>query len=137
MGCYGLGISRILAAIVETNHDAKGIIWPLAIAPYKVVVLSLASPKESSLQEEALKIYDEISAVDGMRGEVVLDDRADRPGFKMNDAGLLGYPYMVVVGKATREHQKVEIEVRKTGQKMVLSRDEMVQFFKDELRNKL
>jgi len=137
MGCYGLGISRLLAAIVETNHDSKGIIWPLGVAPYKVIVLSLASPKEKSLAEDALKIYDLIAGMDGMRGDVVLDDRVERPGYKMNDACLIGFPYMVKVGKPYREMQKVEVEIRKTGAKMLLSETELVQFFKYELYNNI
>jgi prolyl-tRNA synthetase len=108
MGCYGIGVSRILAAAIEQNHDARGICWPVPLAPFEVAVLELdPSPIASQLVGEL-----EAEGVD-----VLWDDRAERPGVKFADADLQGHPLQVIVGKKAAEGL-VELKVRKTGQRL-------------------
>lgn len=112
MGCYGIGITRVVASAIEQNHDEKGIIWPVDLAPFKVCVLPLAI-KDQEVMETAERIYDDLAA----KGiEVLLDDRDERPGVKFNDAELIGIPLRVVIGKKTLAEGKIELTVRKTGE---------------------
>ena len=112
MGCYGIGVTRVVAAAIEQNHDEKGIIWPVKLAPFKVSVLPLAM-KDKDVVETAENIYKDLTE----RGiEVLIDDRDERPGVKFNDAELTGIPLRVVVGKKTLAEGKIEIAVRSTGE---------------------
>ncbi|MGD9809148.1 MAG: proline--tRNA ligase [Deferribacterales bacterium] len=112
MGCYGIGVTRVVAAAIEQNHDEKGIVWPVKLAPFKVSVLPLAM-KDKDVVETAENIYKDLTE----RGiEVLLDDRDERPGVKFNDAELTGIPLRVVVGKKTLTEGKIEIAVRSTGE---------------------
>jgi prolyl-tRNA synthetase len=113
MGCYGIGISRILAAAVEQHHDEDGIVWPKAIAPFQVAVI-LANQDDGPATAEAERIYVELLA----RGvEAVLDDRDERAGVKFTDADLIGYPVQVVVGKRGIEAGTVDLKLRSTGER--------------------
>jgi prolyl-tRNA synthetase len=119
MGCYGIGVSRIAAAAVEQNHDDKGIVWPAALSPYEVVVIPMKMNDESLVQA-AEKLYVEL----GRAGvEVLLDDRSGRPGPKLKDSELLGFPYKVLCGRALAEG-KVEIERRSDGEKALVPLEE-------------
>jgi prolyl-tRNA synthetase len=95
MGCYGIGVTRVVAAAIEQNHDARGIIWPDAIAPFQVVVVPINAPKSQRVRETAERLYTELSAA-GV--DVLLDDRDERPGVKFADSELIGIPHRVVVG---------------------------------------
>ena len=108
MGCYGLGIGRILAAAVEQNYDEQGIIWPLALAPYQVYLCTLGkeNPEVSSAAE---KLYKDLTAENI---EILFDDRQESPGVKFNDADLLGIPLRVVISPRTLKSQSVEIKMR-------------------------
>jgi prolyl-tRNA synthetase len=107
MGCYGIGVSRLVATAIEQHHDADGIRWPLAIAPYHVVVVPAG--KEDELMAAAKTIYEGLRA----RGvEALLDDRDERPGVKFKDADLIGIPYRIVVGKKGLAEQKAELKAR-------------------------
>ena len=111
MGCYGIGISRILAAAVEQRHDDLGVLWPKAIAPFQVAVI-LANQDDERVTAEAERIYVELLA----RGvETALDDRDERAGVKFADADLIGYPVQVVVGKRGVEGGSVDLKLRATG----------------------
>lgn len=99
MGCYGIGVTRTLAAIVEQNHDENGIIWPMSVAPYHVII-TLVKPGDEQQQALADKIYNELAKA-GI--EVLLDDRDERPGVKFKDADLLGIPVRITVGKRASE----------------------------------
>jgi len=110
MGCYGMGLSRLMAAAVEQNHDDKGIIWPLAIAPYQVYLCPLYR-EGSPVADVAEKLYAEFQAA-GL--EVLYDDREESPGVKFNDADLLGIPFRVTVSPRTLEKDSVELK-RRTG----------------------
>lgn len=107
MGCYGIGIERIIAAVVEQNHDEKGIIWPMNIAPYKVEIV-LINPKDEKQKEVAEQLYKQLNDL-GI--DTLLDDRNERPGVKFNDMDLIGIPVRITVGKKVEQNQ-VEIKKR-------------------------
>lgn len=112
MGCYGIGVGRTLAAVIEQSHDDDGIIWPMTVAPYQVVIIPV-NDREPELLAAAEKIYAELNA----RGvEVVLDDRGERAGVKFKDADLIGYPLRVTVGAKALARGNVEVKVRATGE---------------------
>ena len=127
MGCYGIGVERTVAAVIEQHHDENGIIWPLAIAPYHVVVVPVNVKKEEHL-ENAEKIYKELEAA-GV--EVLLDDRNERAGFKFKDSDLLGIPMRITVGKDIVDG-KVEFKSRKEADKEIISVDEVLDRVKAE-----
>ena len=127
MGCYGIGVERTVAAVIEQHHDENGIIWPLAIAPYHVVVIPVNVKKEEHL-ENAEKIYKELEAA-GV--EVLLDDRNERAGFKFKDSDLLGIPMRITVGKDIVDG-KVEFKLRKEADKEIISVDEVLDRVKAE-----
>jgi prolyl-tRNA synthetase len=108
MGCYGIGLGRLLAAIVEQSHDDKGIIWPLSVAPYQVYFCPLSLDKPEVLPT-AEKIYQELQK-EGI--EVLFDDRDDSPGVKFNDADLLGIPLRLTLSPRTLQSQSVEAKWR-------------------------
>ncbi|MBI3320861.1 MAG: proline--tRNA ligase, partial [Candidatus Omnitrophica bacterium] len=113
MGCYGIGINRILAASIEQRHDAAGIIWHPALAPFHVVV-SVMAPDNAEHARLGQELHDTLS-----RGgfEVLLDDREQSPGSKLNDADLVGIPIQVVIGKVWQSHRQVEVCLRRTKEK--------------------
>lgn len=132
MGCYGIGVTRIVAATVETSRDDKGIIWPQAIAPYQVIIIPLSQGKaEGTTTQVAEEIYDELEK-SGFADEVIIEDRDESPGFKMNDAAFLGFPYIIVIGKSYREKKLLEVQVRSTGEKLYLPLDKVVQLLKQK-----
>ena len=111
MGCYGIGITRTVAASIEQNHDKAGIIWPVAIAPYEVVIVP-ANNKDEGVMNAARHLYDEM---EDCRDEVILDDRDERAGIKFKDADLIGYPIRVTIGKKWKESGLVEVRLRRSG----------------------
>lgn len=112
MGCYGVGVSRTMAAAIEQNYDDNGIIWPIEIAPYHVLVVPVNTKDEASAAK-AEEIYMQLKKV-GL--ETVIDDRNERPGVKFKDADLIGYPLRVVVGPKTLTEGNLEVKIRKTGE---------------------
>lgn len=119
MGCYGIGVSRILSAIAEQSHDDRGLIWPAAIAPYQVHVIPV-SVKDEAQMKLARELYDRLAS-QGM--EVLIDDRDERPGVKFNDADLFGIPYRIVVGKLAAGGE-VEFVERHNLEKQTITADE-------------
>jgi prolyl-tRNA synthetase len=117
MGCYGIGVSRTMAAAIEQNYDEHGIIWPAAIAPYHAVVVPI-NVKDQSQLELAETVY---SRLQSANVETVFDDRNERPGVKFKDADLIGYPLKITVGPKTINEQLLEVKVRKTGETSFLS----------------
>ena len=111
MGYYGIGITRTVAASIEQNHDKDGIIWPVAIAPYEVVIVP-ANNKDEGVMNAARHLYDEM---EDCRDEVILDDRDERAGIKFKDADLIGYPIRVTIGKKWKESGLVEVRLRRSG----------------------
>ena len=126
MGCYGIGISRVMAAAIEQNHDEFGIIWPKNIAPYLVDVI-IANIKDETQVLLGEKIYAELSD-NGI--ETVLDDRDERAGFKFKDADLIGFPLKIVVGKGAAEGI-VEIKDRRTGESSEVKKEDVLQYIRD------
>jgi prolyl-tRNA synthetase len=111
MGCYGIGVTRVAASAIEQNHDEKGIVWPVQLAPFKAAVVPLAV-KDEDVMKNAEAIY---KILNDMGLEPILDDRDERAGVKFNDAELIGIPVRVTIGKKTLEKGCVEVTVRKTG----------------------
>ena len=126
MGCYGIGVSRIVAAAIEQNHDDNGIIFPVPLAPYTVIIVNLGGSDEN-INSAAEKLYQDLMAA-GL--EVLLDDRDERPGFKFKDADLLGIPYRVTVGKSFVENGLMEIKHRRDGVIEELTPEETVRRLK-------
>lgn len=122
MGCYGIGISRTMAAAIEQNYDQDGIIWPAAIAPYQVMVIPVAA-KDQAQMAMAEQIYQDLNNA-GV--ETILDDRTERPGVKFKDADLVGYPLRIVVGKNAVSDGALEVRIRRTGITEVISINEIV-----------
>ncbi len=112
MGCYGIGVTRTVAASIEQNHDDDGIIWPVAIAPYEAVIIP-ANNKSEEVMAAARKLYEDM---EDSRDEVVLDDRNERAGIKFKDADLIGYPVRVTIGKKWQQSGCVEIKIRRAGE---------------------
>jgi len=122
MGCYGIGVSRVVAAAIEQNHDENGIIFPTPLAPYTVIILNLGG-KDEQLTAVAEKIYQDLQAA-GL--EVLMDDRDERPGLKFKDADLLGIPYRLTVGKSYSKNGTVEIRRRRDGSTEEMTPDKAV-----------
>lgn len=122
MGCYGIGVSRTLAAVIEQHHDDDGIIWPVSVAPYHVIV-TLVKPKDEEQAKLAEEIYQSL-LVAGV--EAVIDDRDERPGVKFKDADLLGFPIRITVGKRAGEGI-VEYKLRRDSEKSELSVAEAIE----------
>ena len=121
MGCYGVGVSRTLAASVEQHHDEHGIIWPVAIAPYEVSVIPL-DPDKEPCQSACASIVDALCEA-GV--EVVVDDRKERPGVKFADNDLMGFPYQIVLGKRGLANGTVELKDRATGEREDVALDQV------------
>ncbi|MGB5855899.1 MAG: proline--tRNA ligase [Oceanisphaera sp.] len=115
MGCYGIGVSRIVAAAIEQNHDDRGIIWPEAIAPFQVAIIPMNMHKSDAVKEVANTLYDELTAA-GI--EVIFDDRKERPGVMFADMELLGVPHTVIIGDRSLEKGVVEYKTRRQGDKL-------------------
>ena len=109
MGCYGIGVTRTLQAVIEQSHDDNGIIWPISVAPYTVCITPLNAAPESAVMQRAEQIYAELTA----RGvDVIIDDRSDRPGVKFKDSELVGFPIRVGIGEKSLAKGDVEIKPR-------------------------
>ncbi|MGF6377042.1 prolyl-tRNA synthetase [Clostridiales Family XIII bacterium PM5-7] len=121
MGCYGIGVTRTLAAVVEQHHDENGVIWPMAIAPYHVII-TLVKPGDEAQEAVAEKLYQQLAEA---RVEVLLDDRDERPGVKFKDADLLGIPVRITVGKLAGEG-KVEYKLRRDAEKEEVTVEEAI-----------
>ncbi len=118
-----------MAAAVEQNNDKDGIIWPVEIAPYHVIVVPI-NIKDESVKEKAFSVYNELKKA-GI--EVILDDRDERPGVKFKDADLIGYPVRVVLGKKALDNGQIEVKVRKTGEMKMLPADDFIDGIKSIL----
>ncbi len=122
MGCYGIGITRTMQAVIEQSNDKDGIIWPLSVAPYQVCLTPLTVTKDSAVMQLAEKIYEELSA---HHVDVILDDRDDRPGVKFKDADLVGFPIRLAIGEKSLAKGEVELK-RRGGELILIKADEAV-----------
>ena len=120
MGCYGMGVTRMVAAAIEQNHDDKGIIWPANIAPFSVAILPMNYQKSERVKRAADELYANLQA-QGI--EVILDDRKVRPGFMMSDFELLGIPHQVIIGDRSLDENQVEYRNRTDMESLKISRD--------------
>ena len=130
MGCYGIGITRILGAAIEQNFDDKGIIWPTSIAPFEVVLCPMGYDRSAMVKEATDKLYDSLvqAGVD-----VVLDDRGERPGAMFADWELIGVPHRVVIGERGLKEGKLEYQGRRETEATTVAPDDMVAFIKTRL----
>ncbi|MDA6076312.1 proline--tRNA ligase [Edwardsiella anguillarum] len=130
MGCYGIGVTRVVAAAIEQNHDERGIIWPDAIAPFQVAILPMNMHKSFRVREVAERLYDELRA----KGiEVLLDDRKERPGVMFADMELIGIPHTVVIGDRNLDNNEIEYKYRRSGEKLMISVDEIAAFLQAQI----
>ncbi len=131
MGCYGIGVGRTAAAAIEQNHDDKGIIWPVAIAPFPVTVIPLGGA-DTDMFRAAREITE---SLEKQGVEVLMDDRPDTAGVKLNDADLLGIPLRLVIGKKSLEKGEVEFKLRKTGEVVSLKKESAVETILQKLKS--
>ncbi|MEQ6969009.1 proline--tRNA ligase [Pectobacterium polaris] len=125
MGCYGIGVTRVVAAAIEQNHDERGIIWPDAIAPFHVAILPMNMHKSFRVKEVAEGIYQQLRA----KGiEVLLDDRKERPGVMFADMELIGVPHTIVIGDRNLDSEEIEYKNRRVGEKQMIKTSEIVDF---------
>ena len=110
MGCYGIGISRIVAAAIEQNHDERGILWPKELAPYQVALVEVNPKKSSEVNSICSTIYN--SLVEN-KIDVLWDDRDQRAGVKFKDMELIGIPIFLIVGKKSIDENQIEVKIRK------------------------
>ena len=121
MGCYGIGITRIVGAAIEQNHDANGIIWPAAMAPFDAVIVPIGMDRSAEVRDAAVSLYEEL----GRAGvDVLLDDRDARPGVKFADAELIGIPHRFVVSARNLAEGELEYRHREAAQSRNVKRDE-------------
>jgi prolyl-tRNA synthetase len=126
MGCYGIGVSRIVAAAIEQNHDKYGIKWPKAIAPFQVAIVPMNMAKSARVKETAEQLYCSLNEA-GI--EVLFDDRKERPGVMFADHELMGTPLLIIVGERNLDAQQVEVKNRITGEKSLIAIDEVMGLF--------
>ena len=125
MGCYGIGITRIVAAAIEQNHDKFGIKWPAALAPFQVAIVPMNMHKSHRIPAIAEGVYNKLKAA-GI--EVLFDDRKERPGVMFNDMELIGVPHQIVIGERNLDNNQIEYKNRHTGEKQLLDIEEAVDF---------
>ena len=132
MGCYGIGVSRIVAAAIEQNHDDRGIIWPATMAPFLLVIVAIGYGKSEAVKQAADTLHDELGAA-GI--DVLLDDRDERPGVMFADAELIGIPHRITVGERGLKEGAVEYQPRAGGEAQKVALAEVGQFLKDLLKH--
>ncbi len=132
MGCYGIGITRVVAAAIEQNHDDRGIIWPDALAPFQVAILPMNMHKSFRVQQLAEALYDQLRA-QGI--EVILDDRKERPGVMFADMELIGVPHTIVIGDRNLDNGEIEYKHRRDAEKKMIKSDEIVSYLTARIPN--
>jgi prolyl-tRNA synthetase len=126
MGCYGIGVSRIVAAAIEQNHDENGIKWPAAIAPFQVAIVPMNMAKSARVKETAEALYTQLQQA-GI--EVIFDDRKERPGVMFADHELIGTPILLIVGERNLDEQNVEVKNRISGEKSLMAISDVMSLF--------
>lgn len=125
MGCYGIGVSRVVAAAIEQNHDEHGILWPEALTPFKVAIVPLNMHKSAAVKEAAEKLYADLTA-QGI--EVLLDDRDERPGVKFADMELIGIPHRFTIGDRSLKEEAIEYKARAGGESQNIALNNLSEF---------
>lgn len=131
MGCYGIGVSRVVAAAIEQNHDDRGIIWPDAIAPFQVAILPMNMHKSFRVKELAEELYATLRS-HGI--DVILDDRKERPGVMFADMELIGVPHNIVIGDRNLDSEEVEYKNRRIGEKQMIKTSEIIEFLLGQIK---
>ncbi|MFN1550438.1 proline--tRNA ligase [Vibrio natriegens] len=131
MGCYGIGVTRVVAAAIEQNHDKYGIIWPDALAPFQVAIVPMNMHKSEEVKEAAEKLYAELTA---MGVEVLFDDRKERPGVMFSDMELLGVPHTIIIGDRSMKEGNFEYKNRRSGEKTAVAMADIVEHIKAQLQ---
>ena len=132
MGCYGIGVTRVVAAAIEQHHDERGIIWPCdEMAPFTVAIVPMNMHKSESVQEFVEDLYRTLLA-QGV--EVIFDDRKERPGVMFADMELIGVPHMVVIGEKNLANGEIEYKNRRTGEKQMIAKDQLLDFLKSQVK---
>ena len=131
MGCYGIGVSRVVAAAIEQNHDERGIIWPDAIAPFQVAILPMNMHKSFRVQALAEELYNTLRS-HGI--DVILDDRKERPGVMFADMELIGVPHNIVIGDRNLDSEEVEYKNRRAGEKQMIKTSEIIDFLLGQIK---
>jgi prolyl-tRNA synthetase len=130
MGCYGIGVTRVVAAAIEQNHDDRGIIWPDAIAPFQVAILPMNMHKSFRVKDAAEALYKELRS-QGI--DVILDDRKERPGVMFADMELIGVPHHVVIGDRNLDAEELEYKNRRTGEKQMIKQSDIVEYLLSQI----
>jgi prolyl-tRNA synthetase len=133
MGCYGIGVSRIVAAAIEQGNDANGIIFPMALAPVQVALIPI-SLTDGAVRDTAFKLHDDLEAA-GI--EVLLDDRDERPGVKFKDCDLLGIPLRVVIGAKTLAKSQAEVKARRAKDPEFVALEGLTDYLKQRIEEQL
>lgn len=129
MGCYGIGVSRVVAAAIEQNHDDRGIIWTNTLAPFQVAIVPMNMHKSEAVQQYAEELYQTLNA-QGI--EVLFDDRKERPGVMFADMELIGIPHMIVIGEKNLNNGQIEYKNRRSGEKLMIAKEQLLEFLKKE-----
>ena len=132
IGCYGIGVSRVVAAAVEQCHDDKGIIWPEAMAPFSVVIVPMNYSKNETVKKTSDQLY---AAIQKAGIEVLLDDRNERAGVLLHDSELLGFPHRLTVGERSLKEGKVEYSRRGRGESQLIEIKQVIDFLANILEN--
>ncbi|MCK4339852.1 MAG: proline--tRNA ligase, partial [Candidatus Cloacimonetes bacterium] len=127
MGCYGIGITRTMAAAIEQSYDKDGIIWPISIAPYQVELINLTT-EDKKITKFCDTLYRKIQNINI---EILFDDRNVSPGIKFKEADLIGIPIQIIVGQKSFKHRKVEFKIRKTGERIICNFEEIENTLKE------
>ncbi|AVF37298.1 proline--tRNA ligase [Rahnella sikkimica] len=130
MGCYGIGVTRVVAAAIEQNHDDRGIIWPDAIAPFQVAILPMNMHKSFRVKDAAEALYKELRS-HGI--DVILDDRKERPGVMFADMELIGVPHHVVIGDRNLDAEELEYKNRRSGEKQMIKQSDIVEYLLSQI----
>jgi len=130
MGCYGIGVTRIVASAIEQNHDDSGIIWPNAIAPFEVALVPMNAHKSELVRETSEQLYQDLKAA-GI--DVLLDDRDERPGSKFADLELMGIPHRIVIGERSLKNSELEYKGRRDEKASMIPATEILAFIQEQL----
>jgi proline--tRNA ligase len=132
MGCYGIGVTRVVASAIEQHHDERGIIWPSdEIAPFTVAIVPMNMHKSEAVQKYAEELY---RTLQSQGVDVIFDDRKERPGVMFADMELIGVPHMVVIGEKNLENGEIEYKNRRTGEKKMIAKDELLAFWEENVK---
>ena len=129
MGCYGIGVTRVIGAVADSLADSSGLMWPVSIAPYEVAIVP-----DADLITDALDVYDLVAGVTREQGgvsvpiDVIADDRSESISWKMKDADLTGYPVVIVLGRAWRQGRSCEVQCRRLSVREVVGLDDLPGF---------